>query len=140
MQIKFRDFDTSEDPPPWRAEPGRNETAVKILLEELVRDYSIPEDIHKRMTDHEYDWEEGPDPKVYVFMTPIELHEGFDLGLTEGNWADTVRGLQDFLTAYPGLALRFESYVLYEPGEEFYAARGHLRMETVETVARLDVT
>ena len=58
-----------------------------------------------------------------------------------GELADILRGLQDFLAAYPGLALRFETYVTYpdDPRMEFYAAKGSLSMEFLAK-AKADVT
>ena len=106
------------------------------------------------MTDHEYDWEEawrdaeGQERKVYVYMQPVGPDDPGGVqghGLIEGNWANTIRGLQDFLHAYPGLAVRFDTWVYYwdeEEGEEeeFRAATGHLRMEPLENAAKVDVT
>lgn len=152
VTLKFQDIDTSSTASPWRPEPGRNETAVKKLLEKILDEYSIPAFRNNEMTDHEYEWEEawndhasGQERKVYVFVEPVEPKQGEeDRVLREGNWADTVRGLQDFLAAYPGLAVRFDTWVTDpqdpEEEEEFLAATAHLRMETLAKVAKVDVT
>ena len=63
-----------------------------------------------------------------------------DLWLTGKTWSTACRGLQDFLTAYPGLGIYFEVYVLYEPSQEFYAASGVLSVDKQERQQRVDVT
>ena len=140
MSIKFQNIDRSRGAP-WRPEPGRDETAVRKLLADLVREYSDPTEIGQKLLDPHYEWEQGPKPDAYIAMEPEAPHKYTpqDLWLTGKDWSSACRGFKDFLDAYPGLGIYFELYVMYEPGQEFFAASGVLSEEQARQ-QRVDVT
>lgn len=142
MEIKFENPDMIPGRSPWLPQPGRNETAVRELLRDLVTKYSDPTELGKKLLNNHYEWDAGPAPKVFIYMTPEAPapDEPQDLGLTGEIWSTACRGFQDFLNAYPGLAIRFEVYLLYEPEYEFFAASGALSMDEQERQQRVDVT
>ena len=112
------------------------------MLADLVTEYSDPTEYGQKLLNAQYEWDEGPAPQVFINMTPEapEEYEPQDLWLTGKIWSTTCKGFQDFLTAYPGLGIYFEVYSLYEPRQEFYAARGILSMDERERQQRVDVT
>ncbi|MDI1489948.1 MAG: hypothetical protein OHK93_001147 [Ramalina farinacea] len=142
VTIKFQNRDRSRGRPPWRPQPGRNETAVAELLARLVGAYSDPTVIGQKLLNPEYEWDQGPAPEVFINMTPQapEEYEPQDLWLTGKTWSNACKGFQDFLSAYPGLGIYFEVYVLYEPRQEFFAASGVLSVDEQERQQRVDVT